>query len=119
VKTLSGWDPSWECFVDGISIGATDPFPYFENNWPFCMKSDLNDGPHQLTVNVTSTTDHVFWLDSIAYVPSASVAEETAYIMVQNQDPAIAYGPGWTRLGDSANMTTTLGSELRFNFIGM
>ncbi|KAF9528097.1 hypothetical protein CPB83DRAFT_883694 [Crepidotus variabilis] len=43
-------DPTWECFIDQQSIGASDPFPYVENNWPFCEKS-LSDGPHTLTIN--------------------------------------------------------------------
>ena len=119
VNTSAGWDPRWECFVDGISIGATEPFPFFENNWALCEKRSLDDGPHRLTVDVTSTTGKEFWFDYVRYEPSASVSEDTAYIFVDNHDSAIVYGSGWGPLGTVANMTTRLGSELRFNFTGM
>jgi hypothetical protein len=118
VNTSNGWDPSWECFIDNVSIGATDPFPYFENNWLLCHKPDLNDGPHQLTVNVTSNTGQMFWFDYIQYTPSATLSLGTAFIRFDHLDPAIVYGPGWGPLGDTANMTTALGTEAKFNFTG-
>jgi hypothetical protein len=118
-NTSSGWDPSWECSIDNISVNPTDPFPYFENNWLFCQKLDLNDGPHELTVNVTSTSNQTFWFDFIRYAPSANVFEGANYVLVDNQDPAILYGSGWGPLGSTANMTGTLGAEFRFNFTGV
>lgn len=119
MNTTTGWDPRWECFVDNVSIGATDPFPYDENNWPLCQATDLNDGLHELAVNITSTTGQPFWLDYIQYAPSSSVSEETAYVVVDSLDPAIGYGVGWTALGGSANMTSTQGSIFQFNFTGI
>jgi hypothetical protein len=118
VNTTSGWDPRWECFIDNVSIGATDPFPYDENNWLLCGQTDLNDGLHTITVNVTSTTGQPFWFDYVQYAPSSSVSEETAYIVVDHLDPGIEYGIGWVALGGTANMTSNHGSELWFNFTG-
>jgi hypothetical protein len=119
VNTTAGWDPSWECFVDNISIGATAPFQYDENNWLLCEQANLIDGSHEITVNVTSTTGQPFWFDYVQYAPSASVSEQTAYVIVDHLDPAIQYGNGWAALGGTANMTSTQGSVLQFNFTGI
>ena len=84
----------------------------------FCEKLDLIDGPHQITVNVTSVTGQVFWFDDIQYVPSANVTEPFAYVRVENSDPAISYSSGWSGIGNIANMTTSPGAQMHFNFVG-
>ena len=117
VNGTAGWDPTWECFVDNVSIGATDPFPYDENNWLLCAKAGINDGLHEIKVIVT-TTGQPFWFDYIQYAPSSSVSEETAYIVVDNLDSGLQYGGGWTALGSTANMTNYRDTEFRFNFTG-
>jgi hypothetical protein len=118
--TVENWDPHWECFVDNISIGALDLGEGVSNNRVLCEKTELNDGPHEFTINITSTSGvGTFWLDYIHYAPSATVSEETAYILVDNGDPAINYGSGWGALGSTANMTTVNGSEWTFDFTGM
>lgn len=119
VNTTAGWDPRWECFVDNNNISVTDPFPYDENNWLLCEQTDLNDGPHIIAVNVTSTTGQPFWFDYVEYAPSSSVSQETAYVVVNNIDPGIHYGDGWVALGSTANMTSEQGSTLQFNFTGI
>lgn len=112
-------DPTWECFVDDITIGATAPFAFAENNWVFCNQDSLVDGPHVLTVNATVLKNQTFWFDDIQYVPSASVPLGQAAIMVDNLDPQLQYGAGWQALGNSANMTTVPGSIFTYDFIGM
>ena len=112
-------DPTWECFVDNISIGASTPFPYAENNWGFCEQDTLVDGPHILTVNATVLKNQTFWIDNIQYVPSASVSLDQKDIVVDNLDPQLQYGQGWQALGGTANMTTVPGSIFLYNFIGM
>lgn len=115
-------DPTWECFIDDISIGATTPFPFPENNWVFCDHASLLDGPHILTVNATILKNQTFWFDDIQYVPSASVPLDQATIGIDNLDKQLlesAYGTGWVALGNTANMTTVAGSIFTFNFTGM
>jgi len=116
----TGFDPSWECFVDKISIGATQPFEFAENNWLLCEQEQLVDGPHVVTVNVTQDTaaGRTFWFDNINYTPSLSVPKDGAYILIDNFDPDLFYGDGWGPLGGFANLTTTTSAELRFNFTG-
>ncbi|KAG6907066.1 hypothetical protein DXG01_010712 [Tephrocybe rancida] len=111
------FDPSWECFVDKISIGSTTPFQYAENNWVLCNQATLNDGPHEMTINVT-TTGNTFWLDYITYTPSAAASYEKAVLRVENSDPAILLGAGWGSLGGTANQTTAKGSQAKFDFVG-
>jgi hypothetical protein len=118
VNTANGVGPSWECFVDNVSIGATAPFQYPENNWLFCQQPTLNDGPHVVTVNVTSA-GHPFWFDYIRYAPSASVSTQNVVLLVDNHDPAISYGSGWGALAGTAIFTNNPGSEMSFNFSGM
>ena len=112
-------DPTWQCFVDNISIGASTPFPYAENNWVFCEQDTLVDGPHILTVNATILKSQTFWIDNIQYVPSASVSLDQKAVVVDNLDPQLQYGQGWQALGGTANMTTVPGSIFLYNFIGM
>ncbi|KAG5638614.1 hypothetical protein H0H81_011504 [Sphagnurus paluster] len=111
------WDPSWECFVDQISIGATAPFPYAENNWYLCQQNTLNDGPHEITINVT-TAGNTFWLDYLLFTPSPTLSYNENVLLVQNNDPAIIYDSNWGALGGGANMTTVNGAEAKFNFVG-
>lgn len=111
-------DPQWECFVDQISIGAADPFPYAENNWVFCSQPTLNDGPHTLTINATVREKQTFWLDQIQYTPSKTESLENEYVVVSISDPVLNYGTGWETLGGTANMTRKKGSLLEFDFVG-
>ncbi|KAG5638613.1 hypothetical protein H0H81_011503 [Sphagnurus paluster] len=113
----SSWDPSWECFVDQISIGATAPFQYAENNWYLCQQNSLKDGPHEITINVT-TTGTAFWLDYLLFTPSPTLSFNETVLLVQNTDPAIKYDSNWGDLGGVANMTTVKGAQARFNFVG-
>ncbi|KAG6873170.1 hypothetical protein C0995_002019 [Termitomyces sp. Mi166 len=117
VDNGTSFDPSWECFVDQISIGATKPFQFPENNWVLCEEETITDGVHVITINVTST-GNTFWFDYITYTPSPSTSYETAVLLVQNTDSAMIYGAGWGALGGTANMTTKVGSEAIFSFVG-
>lgn len=111
-------DPTWDCFVDNISIGSSTPFQYPENNWVFCSQDKLTDGPHILTVNATVAKAQTFWLDDIQYVPSASVSLEDAAVMIDSHDSQLQFGAGWQALGGTANMTTQTGSIFTYNFTG-
>ena len=117
VNTANGVDPSWECFVDNVSIGATAYFQYPENNWLFCSKGQLNDGPHVIKVNVASG-GHTFWFDFLRYAPSASVSTQNAIVAVDHLDPAIVYGSGWGPLGTTATFTNNPGTDMTFGFTG-
>ena len=121
VNTTSGFDPSWECFVDNVSIGSTQPFQYPENNWLLCQQLQLADGPHVVTVNVTQATaaGRTFWFDDATYTPSPNLSKDQAYVLVDNLDPDIVYGAGWAPLGTTANFTTQAGTEMSFNFTGV
>ncbi|KAF9478490.1 hypothetical protein BDN70DRAFT_836032 [Pholiota conissans] len=114
-------DPTWECFIDHISIGATTPFQFAENNWVFCEQDTLVDGSHVLTVNATVKKAQTFWFDQIQYAPSASVPLDNKTILIDSLDPQVlsAYGSGWGSLGGTANQTTTTNSLFTFNFTGV
>jgi hypothetical protein len=103
-------DPTWDCFVDNISIRPSTSFQFPENNWVFCSQDKLVDGPHILTVNATVAKEQTFWFDDIQYTPSASVSLEDAAVMVDSLDSQLQYGTGWQALGSTANMTTQTNS---------
>ncbi|KAF9458804.1 hypothetical protein BDZ94DRAFT_1123479, partial [Collybia nuda] len=111
------FDPSWECLVDKISIGATKPFEFPENNWLLCEQNGLIDGSHEIVVNV-NTINHTFWFDKIQYTPSPSTSLETAVVLVDNHDPGISFDSSWRALGGTANMTQVKGSTASFLFTG-
>ncbi|TFK31634.1 hypothetical protein BDQ12DRAFT_105831 [Crucibulum laeve] len=110
-------DPWFECFIDGIRINNSS-FGAVENNWVLCQApKPFTDGKHELTVNITSAGT-TFWLDDIQYVPSPDVPLDTATILIDDSDPAIAYDDQWQALGGSSRMTTKTGGSMTFNFIG-
>ncbi|KIJ32452.1 hypothetical protein M422DRAFT_184512, partial [Sphaerobolus stellatus SS14] len=109
--------PSWACYIDNIKMPDRDPFQFFENNWLLCTQDNLVDGPHELTVNV-STTGQQFYFDYIGYFPSSTVSLSSKTLNVDHLDPAIQYGAGWQALGSTADMTSVAGTELTFEFIG-
>jgi len=118
-NNTAGYTPDWECFIDQVSVGATDPFESPENNWILCSARGLADGKHTLRVQAKSANGAVFYFDYLRYAASGSVPLENESIMVNNLDPAIRYGANWVPLGDTANMTVVQGSIVEFDFVGM
>ena len=111
-------DPTWECFIDNISIGWNiSAGSGAENNWVLCQ-SNLQDGPHVLTMNVTVLHDQTFWFDQIQYLPSSKVSLDNSTVRVDSSDPAVQYGSGWTELDGIVNLTQTTGSTVTYDFIG-
>ncbi|RDB15053.1 hypothetical protein Hypma_005450 [Hypsizygus marmoreus] len=111
------YDPKWECFVDKVSIGATEPFAYHENNWLLCETSNLPVGAHEFTLNI-STGGTTFWVDYLHYTPSPSTSDTSTIVVVENNDSAIVYDSSWQSLAGLANATSTQGSQVTFNFTG-
>ncbi|KAF9447284.1 hypothetical protein P691DRAFT_731767 [Macrolepiota fuliginosa MF-IS2] len=112
-------DPTFECFVDDVSIGREPPFQFPENNWLLCDKTGLPDGSHTLRVDVKVVSpDHTFWVDQIRYVPSPTLPLDNKVILLDNTDPAIKLDSQWSALGGTANMTTHTNSIALVDFIG-
>ncbi|KAH6890044.1 hypothetical protein BKA70DRAFT_1328817 [Coprinopsis sp. MPI-PUGE-AT-0042] len=110
-------DPTWDCLIDNVDVGATDPFPFAENNWAFCDWKGT-PGEHTLTVRANSQ-GQTFWVDRVEYVPSptANVAGGSV-ISVSHADNAIKLGEGWGALGGTANFTTSRGATAEVEFVG-
>jgi hypothetical protein len=112
-------DPSWECFIDNISIGryvfsgGTNDL----NSWVLC-KSDLLDGPHVLSIKITVLQQQTFWLDQIQYLPSSNVPLDNATLRVDSSDAAVQYSSGWGELNGIVNSTQTAGSTITYEFVG-
>ncbi|EDR06598.1 uncharacterized protein LACBIDRAFT_294669 [Laccaria bicolor S238N-H82] len=111
-------DPTWECFIDGVSIGSTSPFQYAENNWALCTWNNNGaSGSHVLTVNATSN-GHPFYFDWLQYEPPQSASVQNAVVYLGNLDAAIKYDSSWQSRGNTANMTTKGESKVTVDFIG-
>ena len=111
-------DPTWECFVDNISIGwHISKGAGTENNWVFC-ESDLQDGHHVLTTNVTVLHQQAFWFDQIQYIPSSNVSLDNSTVRVDSSDPAVQYSSGWIELDGIVNLTQIAGSTVTYEFFG-
>ncbi|KAF9522929.1 hypothetical protein CPB83DRAFT_863775 [Crepidotus variabilis] len=91
----------WKCTVDGVPIDGKSKMP-FENGLTFCQQPNLPDGPHNLTVEVTSKDSLRFWFDHIQYTPSPNAILEDRAIIYENDDQDLKYSSGWY----SANGTT-------------
>jgi hypothetical protein len=111
-------DPTWDCLIDNVDIGATDPFPFAENNWLFCDWKDGTPGEHTLTVRVQSQ-GQTFFVDRVEYIPSPTASVPGgSVISVDHKDNAIKLGEGWGALGGSANFTTARGATAEVEFVG-
>ena len=112
-------DPTWECFVDGISIGWNiSAGSETENSWVFCRNDLIKDGPHVLSMNVTVLHLQNFWFDQIQYLPSSNVPLYNSTLRVDSSDPAVQYSSGWTESLDIVNLTQSAGSTVTFQFFG-
>jgi hypothetical protein len=112
------FDPSWECFVDNISIGATKPRIHAENNQLLCEQKGLVDTLHELTVNV-HTTGQTFWFDRIQYTPSPRLSSDNAVFLVDNNDIRMVFDSNWFAIRSPNDTTQTPGSTAKFLFNGM
>ena len=112
-------DPTWECFVDNVSIGwsLSAEVDTVENNWNLCQ-SDLQDGPHVLSVNVAVLFLQTFWFDQIEYTPSTNVSLDNSTVRFDSSDPSVQYSSGWTAFDGFVNLTQTVGSTVTFEFFG-
>lgn len=114
-------NPSWECFIDGTSIGSVNPTTVSLNNWMFCDQEGLQDGPHSITVNVSVSPGQTFWFDQLQYVPSATVSMENKEIYIGQGDSQMLAGfdSSWTSIfSNSSTMSQTTNGTFTFDFIG-
>ena len=110
-------DPSWECFVDNVSIGYNPPSSHPENNWVFCEADSLSDAQHTITLQA-NVTGQLLWFDRFEYSPSSSVNLDSSLIMVDAGDPAVTYGPGWGETRGIGKMTLQQGANATVDFSG-
>jgi hypothetical protein len=125
--------PTWECFIDGISIGGNPSSSGSstvlgalanENNWMLCGPTQFHDGLHLLTVNANVSNQHTFWFDQIQYALSASVSLNQPLLRINATDSAIQYSPidDWQRMNvfplGLTILTTVNGSTITYQFSG-
>ncbi|GJJ15753.1 hypothetical protein Clacol_010031 [Clathrus columnatus] len=108
-------DPTWECFIDGISLGPPTYPNVTENNWSLCEHA-LSDGPHQLEVIVNSTTSP-FYFDYLLYAPSVGISLENNTIFISGLDPDVTYDSTWSVVRTSS-ATSEPGGEVIITFVG-
>lgn len=118
---LRAGTPSWECFVDQVSINNTPPFSAAQNNWILCEKA-LKAGPHTLSIKIAPSTNDTFWFDHLRYtpLPNASFSEAVLYVPSQEVNLTSNWEP---RAGvpsvDDAQIAFQRGSTATFEFVGM
>ena len=122
-------DPTWECFIDNISIGWSPAPSTNENNWILCGggPSQFQDGSHLLTVKANVTNRQTFWFDYIQYTPSASVSLNQSILRIDSSDSVIQYSSGWqssdepisyTQFSENTSYTQITGATLTYQFSG-
>ncbi|KAJ7687593.1 hypothetical protein B0H17DRAFT_1069637 [Mycena rosella] len=111
-------DPTWDCFVDEIQISNPQPtFKFPENNWVLCDQPQISTGAHVLRVEVQSK-GKTFYLDDLVYTPLPDETFESAVLIYPNTDPSIAFGGGWSNIGNQENATQTAGAQVSLFFYG-
>ncbi|PPR02067.1 hypothetical protein CVT24_011166 [Panaeolus cyanescens] len=112
-------DPEWECSVDGVPM-PNNIITMEENNWNLCTSSGTPEGDHVLTVKITIRQAQTYYLDRIIYSPSSSVPVDDKTLIINNNDPALQYGPGWGPASIKGQHATTIsGSKVTLDFIGV
>lgn len=118
------WPPAnlsaltWSCYLDGILMPPQNPEAY-ENNYAFCNQTSISDTAHEIVVNITSSEEVKFYLDTIQYRPSPNVSLENSLIVINNNDSGINYISGWSAVTtETANQTTDPNGLINVTFIG-
>ena len=73
--------PTWTCIIDGVS-NAPAPFIFPANRWPLCENDFLQDGQHNITLQIQVPEGQQFWFDYMQYKPSDTVPRDNADIYV-------------------------------------
>lgn len=113
------FDPFWACQVDGKGIRSGVGSPNIGNSLQLCLAEVLDDGSHELVVNVT-TMGQAFFLDRILYTPSMKSPGKTPALWVGSNDPDFVYGPSpwnWT-LASNTMLTAIHGATVSYSFVG-
>lgn len=107
---------SWQCFIDGVSLGPP-VFPNTtENNWPLCQQN-FPDGQHELQVAVNSTTDPVY-IDYFLFSPSVGTPLENTTAYLTSNDSSVSFDPTWST-SQNAELTSAPGGKVVISFVGM
>lgn len=120
----TGYDPFWECFIDGTKIttgSALNTIP--KNNQNLCGPiANLTPGNHQLIINVATLALQRFWFDYVLYapLPDADLDNKVVQLMPSYSD-AFVYGPGWAdlNLDVGMKMASQNGATFDFSFEGI
>ena len=111
-------DHRWVCYVDNANIPSPPPPPHgaHENQWTLCQISGLADGPHTLTVDIT--TSRRFYFDYLRYTPSPSASTGNEVVWIPNTDDDLRFDTSWRELQPTGNITVTQAAAFSFEFIG-
>ncbi|KAF9524776.1 hypothetical protein CPB83DRAFT_886030 [Crepidotus variabilis] len=110
---------TWQCLIDGNSSDLEIVIVQEENPSVMCIKAQLEDQPHTLTLNAVVPTGDEFWFDQIQYTPSAGVSLENKTIFIESNDSEIKYGSGWVSTDGIGHATKETSSKFDFEFIGI
>ncbi|KAF9458822.1 hypothetical protein BDZ94DRAFT_1325242 [Collybia nuda] len=111
------FDPSWECFIDGVSIGSNAPSMLSQNSSALCESPDLEGGLHEIDLYIYMASA-VLWFDNILYTPSPT-SHDIPLLLVEGSDQEILYDAhSWTFLDNSSALTRSTGATVNFNFTG-
>ncbi|TFK64725.1 hypothetical protein BDN72DRAFT_901347 [Pluteus cervinus] len=112
---------TYACFVDQqpIQTHALSTSPGFTTAWSICGSSDMTEGVHELTMNLTSNYGVLpFSIDYVSYSPPADTSDRVDTIQVDNADPAFHFSNGWLDYKDFTNMSLVSGSKVSLDFDG-
>lgn len=109
------------CLIDGVVVSNVSSVKIVGTNGnTLCADSTLSDGPHALSIDLSSSigtykpaagansAPNSVWIDSAVYVPSPSVEmDEVPALIVYPTDRDLLYSSGW-----SLDIATTAASPM-------
>ncbi len=111
--------PTWTCIIDGVSNAPRSFHLSGQPLAPVCENDFLQDGQHNITLQIQVPEGQKFWFDYMQYKPSDTVPLDNANIYVDSTDPDVNYSDGWIDYDSGRGQEAlTQGTSLSLKFHG-
>ncbi|KAF5366483.1 hypothetical protein D9615_010694 [Tricholomella constricta] len=105
----------WECLVDKVKMTNGQDHG---NNARLCSGEELENGQHELVVQVTTQSES-FSFDRILYSPPKDQGDNGGRALwFGSKDPAFEYSDNWTSVLGDSYLTAVHNATISFNFTG-
>lgn len=106
--------PLWTCSIDGEPVTLSNASS--GDNQHLCAGT-VNDGTHNIVMEISATEDEPFWFDYFQILPSADMGLDQADVVYGTDDSLVDCDSDWDPM-QIGTMTMKNGSMMSFDFNG-